>query len=111
MFHINKLFPSPGFAERGEEECWRICCFPRVPFSHPRLSMIRRLRRRKQSFLLSLRSVGTTHKGTTSKIIRPLYEQGFELQLMFHPSNCRLYGDKLRKQNMYRLFVFMNNNN
>ena len=36
--------------------------------------MIRRLRRRKQSFLLSLRSVGTTHKGTTSKIIRSLYE-------------------------------------
>ena len=41
----------------------RGCRFPRVPFSHPRLSIIRRLRRRHATHLL-----------ITLNIIRPLHE-------------------------------------
>ena len=40
------LPPRSALPSEGEEEYWRVCRFPRVPFSHPRLSIIRRLRRR-----------------------------------------------------------------
>ena len=38
--------PRSAKPSEGEEESWGVYRFPRVPFSHPRLSMIRRLRRR-----------------------------------------------------------------
>ena len=47
-----KLFPSLGKTERGEKGYWRVYCFPRVPYGHPRLSMIRRLRRRLTTYQL-----------------------------------------------------------
>ena len=47
--YIKNFSPRSALPSEGEEECWRVCRFPRVSFSHPRLSIIRRLRRRYTS--------------------------------------------------------------
>ena len=45
--YIKTSSPSLGKAERGGRgKMWWRDAIPRVPFSHPRLSIIRRLRRR-----------------------------------------------------------------
>ena len=48
------LPPRSALPSEGEEAFLYIHHYPRVPFSHPRLSMIRRLRRRLTTNLLYL---------------------------------------------------------